>query len=135
MFRMAKWFRRHTHDHRTLRSFRYLLFGLLVGIHEFGHFAVAKLCGVKVLEFALGMGPALIQKQGKETLYSLRAVPFGGYCAMMGEDEESNDPRAFTNQAPWKRILILAASSAARMVSRSGWAVKGMASTAPAAAS
>ena len=89
-----------------------LLFGLLVGIHEFGHFAVAKLCGVKVLEFALGMGPAIWQKQGKETLYSLRIVPFGGYCAMMGEDEESNDPRAFTNQAPWKRILILAAGAA-----------------------
>ena len=92
--------------------FAILLFGLLVGIHEFGHFAAAKLCGVKVLEFSLGMGPALWQKQGKETLYSLRIVPFGGYCAMMGEDEESNDPRAFTNQAPWKRVLILAAGAA-----------------------
>ena len=91
--------------------FAILLFGLLVGIHEFGHFAVAKLCGVKVLEFSLGMGPALLQKQGKETLYSLRAVPFGGYCAMMGEDEESADPRAFTNQAPWKRALILVAGA------------------------
>ena len=91
--------------------FAILLFGLLVGIHEFGHFAVAKLCGVKVLEFALGMGPALIQKQGKETLYSLRAVPFGGYCAMMGEDEESGDPRAFTNKAPWQRALILVAGA------------------------
>ena len=55
-----------------------LLFGVLVGIHEFGHFAVAKACGVRVEEFALGMGPALWQKQGKETLYSLRLVPFGG---------------------------------------------------------
>ena len=88
-----------------------LLFGLLVGIHEFGHFAVAKACGVRVEEFALGMGPALWQKQGKETLYSLRLVPFGGYCAMAGEDEESEDPRAFTNQAPWKRILILCAGA------------------------
>ena len=92
--------------------FAILLFGLLVGIHEFGHYAAAKLCGVNVLEFALGMGPALWQKQGKETLYSLRAVPFGGYCAMMGEDEESSDPRAFTNQAPWKRALILVAGAA-----------------------
>jgi regulator of sigma E protease len=75
-----------------------LLFGLLVGIHEFGHFAAAKACGVKVLEFSLGMGPALFQKQGKETLYSLRIIPFGGYCAMAGEDEASNDPRAFTNK-------------------------------------
>ena len=88
-----------------------LLFGLLVGIHEFGHFAVAKLCGVKVLEFSLGMGPAIWQKQGKETLYSLRIVPFGGYCAMAGEDESSNDPRAFTNQPHWKRILILCAGA------------------------
>ena len=88
-----------------------LLFGLLVGIHEFGHFAAAKLCGVKVLEFSLGMGPALWQKQGKETLYSLRVVPFGGYCAMMGEDEESTDPGAFTNQPPWKRIIILCAGA------------------------
>ena len=88
-----------------------LLFGLLVGIHEFGHFAVAKACGVKVLEFAVGMGPALWKKQGKETLYSLRAVPFGGYCAMAGEDEASDDPRAFTNQAPWKRVLILCAGA------------------------
>ena len=82
--------------------FAILLFGLLVGIHEFGHIAVAKLCGMKVLEFALGMGPALLQKQGKETRY----------CDMMGEDEESSDPRAFTNQAPWKRALILVAGAA-----------------------
>ncbi len=87
------------------------LFGVLVGIHEFGHFAAAKLCGVKVLEFALGMGPAILQKQGKETLYSLRILPFGGYCAMMAEDEASEDPRAFTNQAPWKRAIILCAGA------------------------
>ena len=91
--------------------FGILLFGLLVGIHEFGHFAAAKLCGVKVLEFSLGMGPAIWQKQGKETLYSLRVVPFGGYCAMMGEDEAVDDPRAFTSQAPWKRIIILCAGA------------------------
>ena len=88
-----------------------LLFGLLVGIHEFGHFAVAKACGVRVEEFSLGMGPAIVQKQGKETLYSLRCIPFGGYCAMTGEDEDSDDPRAFTNQAPWKRVLILCAGA------------------------
>lgn len=88
-----------------------LLFGLLVGIHELGHFTAAKLFGVKVLEFSLGMGPALLKKQGRETLYSLRAIPFGGYCAMMAEDEESEDPRAFTNQAPWKRAIILCAGA------------------------
>ncbi len=88
-----------------------LIFGLLIGIHEFGHFAAAKLCGVKVLEFALGMGPAIFKKQGKETLYSLRCLPFGGYCAMAGEDENSDDPRAFTNQAVWKRAIILCAGA------------------------
>ena len=87
------------------------LFGVLVGIHELGHFLVAKACKVRVEEFSLGMGPAVFKKQKGETLYSLRCVPFGGYCAMAGEDEESDDPRAFTNQAPWKRILILVAGS------------------------
>ncbi len=88
-----------------------LIFGLLIGIHEFGHFTAAKLFGVHVLEFSLGMGPAVFKKQGKETLYSLRILPLGGYCAMMGEDESSDDPRAFTNQAPWKRALILCAGA------------------------
>lgn len=88
-----------------------LLFGLLVIVHELGHFTVAKLCGVKVEEFAVGMGPVLLKRQRGETLYSLRAVPFGGFCAMAGEDEESDEPRAFTNQAAWKRVLILVAGS------------------------
>lgn len=88
-----------------------LLFGLLVIVHEGGHFAAAKACGVKVNEFSVGMGPALIQKQRGETVYSLRAVPFGGFCAMAGEDEDSEDPRAFTNQAVWKRAIILVAGS------------------------
>ena len=84
-----------------------LLFGVLVGVHELGHFAAAKACGVKVEEFALGMGPAILQKQKGETVYSLRCIPFGGFCAMAGEDEASDDPRAFMNQAAWKRIIIL----------------------------
>ena len=88
-----------------------LLFGLLIAVHEFGHFATAKACGVKVEEFSVGMGPALWKKQKGETLYALRAIPVGGYCAMAGEDEESTDPRAFTNQAPWKRIIILCAGA------------------------
>ena len=75
-----------------------VFFGILVGIHEFGHFAVAKLCGIRVEEFAIGMGPAIFQKKKGETLYSLRCIPFGGYCAMTGEDGESEDPRAFVNQ-------------------------------------
>ena len=88
-----------------------LIFGLLIGIHEFGHFTAAKLFGVSVMEFSLGMGPALWKKEGKETTYSLRLLPIGGYCAMLGEDEAVDDPRAFTSQAPWKRALILAAGA------------------------
>ena len=91
--------------------FAVLIFGILIAIHEFGHFSVAKLCGVKVNEFSIGMGPALWKKQKGETLYSLRAVPLGGYCAMEGEDEDSGDPRAFVVQPAWKRILILCAGS------------------------
>ena len=89
-----------------------LIFGLLVAVHELGHFAAAKACGVKVNEFAVGMGPAILKKQKGETLYSLRCIPFGGYCAMEGEDEDSGDERAFTRQKAWKRLIILAAGSA-----------------------
>jgi len=91
--------------------FAILIFGVLIAIHEFGHFAVAKACGVKVEEFAVGMGPAIWKKQKGETLYALRAIPIGGYCAMAGEDESSEDPRAFTNAPAWKRVLILCAGS------------------------
>ncbi|MBQ9662902.1 MAG: site-2 protease family protein [Oscillospiraceae bacterium] len=91
--------------------FAILIFGVLIAVHEFGHFSVAKLCGVKVNEFAVGMGPAIWKKQKGETLYALRVVPFGGYCAMEGEDEDSGDPRAFVVQPAWKRILILCAGS------------------------
>ena len=88
-----------------------LLFGVLIAVHEFGHFAMAKLCGVRVEEFSIGMGPAIFKRQKGETLYSLRCVPLGGYCAMLGEDEASDDPAAFTRQSPWKRALILVAGS------------------------
>lgn len=88
-----------------------LLFGLLIVVHELGHFSLAKLCGVRVEEFAVGMGPTLFKRQHGETLYSLRAIPFGGFCAMAGEDEDSDDPRAFTSKPAWQRALILAAGS------------------------
>ncbi|MBR4474660.1 MAG: site-2 protease family protein [Oscillospiraceae bacterium] len=91
--------------------FGILIFGVLIAVHEFGHFTVAKLCGVKVNEFAIGMGPAIWKKQKGETLYALRCIPLGGYCAMEGEDGDSEDPRAFSAQAPWKRLLILCAGS------------------------
>ena len=89
-----------------------IAFGILIADHEFGHFIAAKLCGVKVNEFAIGMGPAIIKKQGKETLYALRLLPIGGYCAMEGEDEASEDSRAFTSQSWWKRLIILVAGAA-----------------------
>lgn len=89
-----------------------LIFGVLVATHELGHFLAAKLCGVRVLEFSIGMGPVLWKKQGEETLYSWRLLPFGGFCAMDSEDEASEDPRAFTNQHPLKRAFILVAGSA-----------------------
>ncbi len=88
------------------------LFGALIAVHEFGHFITAKLSGVKVLEFAIGMGPLLYSKQGEETLYSLRLLPIGGYCAMEGEDEESDDPRSFSAQHPLKKAVILVAGAA-----------------------
>lgn len=88
-----------------------LLFGFLVAVHELGHFLAAKLLGVRVNEFAIGMGPALWKRQRGETQYSLRVFPVGGYCAMEGEDDASDDPRAFGVQPIWKRLIILCAGA------------------------
>jgi len=92
--------------------FAVLIFSLLIFVHEFGHFFTAKLCGVQVNEFAIFLGPALYKKQVGETLYSIRCIPFGGYCAMEGEDEETDNPRSFQKAAWWKRLIILVAGSA-----------------------
>ena len=89
-----------------------LAFGILIGVHEAGHFFAAKAFGVRVNEFALGMGPKILKKQGKETLYSLRLLPLGGFCAMEGEDGDSEDPRAFTTRPVWQRAIILCAGAA-----------------------
>lgn len=88
-----------------------LLFCIMIFPHELGHFIAARRVGVKVNEFAFGMGPAIWKKQGPETLYSIRLFPVGGFCAMEGEDEESNEPRAFGNKKPWQKIVVLAAGS------------------------
>ncbi len=93
-----------------------IMFCLLIFIHELGHFAAAKACGVKVNEFALGMGPALFKKQRGETLYALRAIPIGGYCAMEGEDEESEDERAFNNKPAYKKAIIVVAGAAMNLL-------------------
>lgn len=89
-----------------------LMFGVLIAVHELGHFVAAKACGVRVEEFAIGMGPAIWKKQKGETLYAVRCLPIGGFCAMAGEDEELDDPRAFTSQSAWKRVIILVAGAA-----------------------
>lgn len=88
-----------------------IVFGLLVTVHELGHFIAAKSLGVRVNEFAVGMGPAILKKQGKETKYSLRLFPIGGFCAMEGEEEQSDDPGSFINKPIWKRFIILIAGS------------------------
>ena len=88
-----------------------LVFCLLIFVHEFGHFAAAKAVGIRVNEFSIGMGPLLLHRQGKETEYSLRLLPIGGFCRMEGEDEESDDPRAF-NRAPLpSRMLVVVAGA------------------------
>ena len=92
--------------------FAILLFSVLIFIHEFGHFAAAKLSGVQVNEFSMFMGPALWSKQVGETLYAIRLVPIGGYCAMEGEDEDTENPRSFQKAAWWKRLIILVAGAA-----------------------
>ena len=93
-----------------------LIFCLLIFVHELGHFIVAKACGVKVNQFAIGMGPAIFKKQKGETLYALRVFPIGGYCAMEGEDEDSEEPGAFNNKPSWQRACVLAAGSVMNLI-------------------
>lgn len=96
--------------------FAILLFSFLIFIHEFGHFIAAKLSGVQVNEFSMFMGPAIFKKQKGETLYSIRCIPIGGYCAMEGEDAESDNPRAFGKAPWWKRLIILVAGSGMNLI-------------------
>ena len=88
-----------------------LMFGVLIFVHELGHFLTAKWAKVKVNEFALGMGPRILKKQGKETLYSLRALPIGGFVQMDGEDGNGTDENSFNNKPKWKRFIILFAGA------------------------
>ena len=96
--------------------FAIILFSLLIFVHELGHFATAKLSGIRVNEFAMFMGPAIWKKQVGETLYSIRCIPIGGYCAMEGEDEDTDDPRSFQKAAWWKRLVVLVAGSAMNFI-------------------
>ncbi len=88
-----------------------LLFELIILFHEGGHFITAKLSGVKVNEFALGMGPKIFSFTKGDTTYSFRLLPIGGYCAMEGEDEDSESPNAFNNIKIYKRMIIVAAGA------------------------
>ena len=92
------------------------LLGFLILIHEGGHCIVAKLCKVKVNEFAIGFGKVIWQKQGKETKYSLRMIPLGGFCSMEGEEEASDSEGSFSKASVWKRIAIVVAGAAVNII-------------------
>ena len=91
--------------------FALLFFGVIIMIHECGHFACAKLFKVKVNEFSLGMGPALFKKRKGDTLYAVRLFPIGGYVAMEGEDDASEDERAFNKKPVWQKMIIVVAGA------------------------
>ena len=93
-----------------------LLFSILVFVHELGHFLAAKASKVQVNEFAIFMGPAIFKKKIGETLYSIRCIPMGGFCAMEGEDEDTDNPRSFQKAAWWKRLIILLAGAAMNFI-------------------
>lgn len=84
-----------------------VMLGFIVTVHEFGHYTVGRLCGIGIVEFSVGFGPRLLGWERKGIKYSLRAIPLGGYCAFVGEDDRSDDPRAMSNQPVWKRFLTV----------------------------
>ena len=93
-----------------------LVFGSVIFIHELGHFVTAKLCGIKVNEFSLGMGPALLRFEKGDTTYALRLLPIGGFVSMEGEDEESDDEHSFSKAKVWKRFLVVVAGAVMNMI-------------------
>ena len=92
------------------------ILGFLVLIHEGGHFLVAKLCKIKVNEFAIGFGPTIWRKQGKETKYALRLIPVGGFVSMVGEEERSEEEGSFSKASIPKRIAVVAAGGLVNIV-------------------
>ncbi len=98
-----------------------LMFGIIINLHELGHFIFAKLFDVRINEFSFGMGPKLFSKQKNETMYSIRLLPIGGYVAMDGEDGETDetkklDGRAFCDKKPWQKFLILSAGAGMNII-------------------
>ena len=85
-----------------------LILLVMITVHEFGHYITGKIFGFGIEEFAIGFGPKLFSKLKRDgEVFSVRALPIGGFCAFKGEDEESNDPTAFNNKKPWQRIIVL----------------------------
>ncbi|MGL4790517.1 MAG: site-2 protease family protein, partial [Anaerotignaceae bacterium] len=84
-----------------------IVFSVLVLVHEFGHYFVAKKNGILVKEFAIGMGPTVVSTKKGDTVYSIRLLPLGGFCSMLGEDEANNDPRSFNSKTPLQRIAVV----------------------------
>ena len=85
------------------------VFGVIIFFHELGHFLFAKLNGIYVNEFAVGMGPTIVSFKKKETKYSLKAIPMGGYCMMLGEDEDVQDEHSFSTKSVWARLSVVVA--------------------------
>ena len=93
-----------------------LVFCVIIIIHELGHFTAAKLCGIQVNEFALGMGPVIFRIQGKETAYVIRLLPIGGSVMMEGEDAQSDNPRAFNRKPVWQRMIVIVAGAVMNLI-------------------
>ena len=91
--------------------FAIVIFSLIIFVHELGHFLTARMFGVKVHEFAIGMGPAIYSKQKGDTKYSVRIIPMGGFCSMEGEDCESEDEGSFSSKPWYAKFIILAAGA------------------------
>lgn len=96
--------------------FAIIIFSFLIFVHELGHFLAAKASGVQVNEFSMFMGPTIVKWQRGETLYSIRSIPLGGFCAMEGEDTDTDNPRSFQKASRWKRLVILLAGAAMNFV-------------------
>lgn len=88
-----------------------IIFGIIVFVHELGHFLAARMSGILVEEFAIGMGPKLFSYKKGDTVYSIRALPIGGFCQMLGEDSGVNDPRSFNNKSIFKRVIVIIAGA------------------------
>ena len=97
--------------------FAVILFSFLIFVHELGHFLAAKLSGVQVNEFSMFMGPAIASWTRGTTRYTIRCIPIGGYCAMEGEEEDTESPHSFQKASWWKRFIILAAGSFMNFIS------------------